>query len=180
MKKFITLVVLSLLSSTSYSQNMIGYVDEYHTEKEIVTASKKVNCPNGFMISHDKIIPMVIILDNSMTYNVSEGIFNGEKKLLNQNEIAIKLQNMVTATFNIISSTIVVNNYKPFLIVQFENKKSKGKETIIVPLMEENNYLKMQGTPVKQSTIAGKTSVIVYDVIETKLNDYVGHLALLK
>ena len=56
----------------------------------------------------------------------------------------------------------------------------KSKETIIIPLVEENNYLKMQGTPVKQITVGGKTHVIVYELIETKVNDYVGHLALLK
>ena len=79
-----------------------------------------------------------------------------------------------------ISSTISVKDYKPYLIANFENTTLKSKETIIIPLVEENNYLKMQGTPVKQTTKRGKTTAIAYDFIETKLNDYVGHLALLK
>ena len=180
MKNSVITIVLFLLSAVSYAQPIMSYDDEYDVKKTFVKPVKITHCPDGFAIVNDKVVPMVIVLDNKMTFTVSEGIFIGEKKLLNQNEISTKLQSMISAKSKLIATTILVNNYKPYLISHYENTISKSKETIIIPLVEENNYLKMQGTPVKQITVGGKKHVIVYEIIETKVNDYVGHLALLK
>lgn len=180
MKNSIATILLSLLSLTLFSQPVMNYDDEYELKKVLEAPNKTRHCPEGFMISNDKMIPLAIVLDNSMTFTVTEGIFNGEKKLLNEREISNKLKTMISAKSKMTSSTIAVNHYKPYLIAQFENSIYKSKETIIIPLQEENNYLKMQGKPVKKTTIGRKTTVIVYELIETKLNDYVGHLALLK
>lgn len=180
MKNSAITFILLVLSTALYAQPIMSYDDEYEVKKMLIKPTKNIQCPDGFVISNDKVVPMVIVLDNKMTFTVSEGIFNGEKKLLNIDEINAKLQAMISTKSILKAASIMVNNYKPYLIAQYENATSKSKETLIIPLAEENNYLKMQGTPVKRITAAGKTHVIVYELIETKVNDYVGHLALLK
>jgi hypothetical protein len=95
-------------------------------------------------------------------------------------EIANRLITFTNNNVSILSATILITNYKPYLVANYTCTSSLNKLKMIIPLVEENNYLKMQGVPIKQTNNMGKIKLTSCDLIETKINEYVGHVALLK
>ena len=180
MKNSTALMVLFLASLNLFAQPKMDYDDDYEVNSTLKTPEKVPYCPDGFILSNGKLLQKAIVLNNTMAYKIGDGFFNNEKKLMTLEEIADKLVTFTNSGCSILSATIVIMNYKPYLVANYAGTLKVNKIKIIIPLVEENNYLKMQGTPTKQSTIVGKTKIILYDLIETKINEYVGHVALLK
>ena len=180
MKNSIALMILFLISLNLFAQPKMDYDDDYEVKLTLKTPEKVAYCPDGFILSKGKLLQKAIVLNNTMAYKISDGFFNNQKKLMTLEEIAEKLITFTSSGYSISSATIVMMNYKPYLVANYTGTIKLNKIKIIIPLVEENNYLKMQGTPTKQLTIVGKTKIILYDLIETKINEYVGHVALLK
>lgn len=172
----ITLFLMGSLSAQvqSSEQNFTGSI-----------SNKKPAVPNiaakpGFRIYNGVEYPVVIIINEGKSYTISDGIFNGEKKLFDLKELEKKLNSITNETNTYSNCMILVSNSKPYLVAVIKNESKKTKETIIIQLAEENNYLKMKGCPVKKVTILGKTTIKIYSELENSPSEYVGHLILMK
>lgn len=180
MKNSIRLTVLFLISYNLFAQPKMDYDDDYQVKLTLTKLEKTPYCPEGFILSNGKLLPQAIVLNNTMAYKISDGYFNNEKKMMTLEEIANRLMTFTNNNVTILSATILITNYKPYLVANYTCTSSENKLKMIVPLIEENNYLKMQGKPTKQTNNMGKIKVTSCDLIETKINEYVGHVALLK
>ena len=169
-----------LLLQICFAQNeQNDFINLNVTSSKPATAKKQESKP-GFMNYNGVEYPVVIVLNEGKSYTISDGFFNGNKKMYNESELELKLNQITKESNDYIISTIIVSNSKPFLVTLIKSENKKTKETIVIPLVEENNYLKMKGAPVKSITISGKTTIKVYGEIDTKTNEYVGHLILMK
>ena len=182
MKKIILLFLIFIFNSSFvFSQSTMDY-DE--TDYKIDKKEKKVE-PNseintGLIIHKGREMSTVIVVDNGKSYVITDGVLNGSKKLMNNDEVESKLSSLATKNFKYSNSLILISDSKPYFIAIFKNDIKKAKETIIIPLVEENNYLKLSGYPVKKETILGKTVIKILPEIKVMGTEYVGHLALLK
>lgn len=182
MKKTTLLTVLLLfISLFIFSQSSMDYDEsDYKNDKVEKKTNTNLETNSGLMIYNGKEMSTVIVVDNGKTYAITDGVLNGSKKLMSNNEVEEKLSSLATTNFKYSNSLILVSDSKPYFIAIFKNDIKKTKETIIIPLVEENNYLKLNGYPVKKETVLGKTIIKILPEIKVFGTEYVGHLALLK
>ncbi len=182
MKKIAIITVLSfIISSLCYSQSEMDYDEnDYKIDKKEKKSDSNLDINPGFVVYNGKEMPTVIVVDNGKSYAITDGVINGTKKLMSSSEVENKLSSLASTNFIYSNSLILVSDSKPYLIAIFKNNLKKTKETIIIPLVEENNYLKLNGFPVKKETVLGKTVIKIMPEIKIYGSEYVGHLALFK
>ena len=167
------------LTISIFAQPQSNEMDGIQTSKEILK-NNYITKP-GFMMHNGQELPVVMVVNDNKTYSISDGALNGSKKLLNLNELEAKFYDITKEGSNLYSnSMILISDLKPYLITIIKNDFNNAIETLVVPLVEENNYLKMQGMPYKRTVVSGKTVIKFYPIIETKTTDYVCHIALMK
>ena len=181
MKKLIYTQLIFLFSIlTCFSQGEVDFEGfTIKTQEEQKLKNNYVSSP-GTMMHNGKEMPTVIVLVDGKSYTVSDGFINGNKKMLNSDEVESRLSQFSSSDFNYVNSTILITNQKPYLVALFKNDKKKIKETLIIPLVEENNFLKLEGNPIKRTTVLGKSIIKVYPPIKIFENEFVGNLALMK
>ena len=167
------------LTISIFGQPQSNEIEGIQTRKEILK-NNYITKP-GFMMHNGEELPVVLVLDNNKTYTISDGELNGNKMLLNTSELEAKFLNITKEGTNQYSnSMILISDLKPYLITVIKNDFNNAVDTLVVPLIEENNYLKMQGLPYKRTVVSGKTIIKFYPIIDTKTTDYVCHIALMK
>ncbi len=174
-------VILLFISVIVFSQSSMDYDEtDYKYDKSEKKNETNLEISPGLMIYNGKEMSTVIVVDNGKSYAITDGVLNGSKKLMSNQEVEEKLSTLATANFKYSNSLILISDSKPYFIAIFKNNIKKTKETIIIPLVEENNYLKLNGFPVKKETVLGKTVIKILPEIKIFGTEYVGHLALLK
>ena len=181
-KKIILISVLFCFAKIFCQGQSYYDAEVYNTSENLPENANKNNylTSPGYMMHNGKEMPTVIAVQNGASYLVTNGFFNGTKKMISEEEIKLKLNHIVSSNFNYLKSIILISDNKPFLITIYKNEKLNDEEKIIIQLKEENNFLIIDGLPIKKTTINGKTKIKVCQTIVSHLNDYVGHLTLLR
>jgi hypothetical protein len=141
-------------------------------------------CPNGTIALDGKCVTIDIPLQANA--KISDGMLDGKKQLLSIDELQKRLQYAQSKKAKYIGSAIKTIEDKQYLIAAYNN--NKNLETVVVPLINENGFLKMTTTATIVTESDGKKLTFTKDEPVKKKrkqassseHHYVGHVTLLR
>jgi hypothetical protein len=141
-------------------------------------------CPTGTIAMDGKCVTIDIPLLANAT--ISDGILDGKKQLLNKDDLQKHLQYAKPKGATYIGSAIKTIDDMQYLITTYNN--NKNLETVVVPLVNENGFLKMSTTATIVSESNGQKIIFTKDEPTKKKrkqtsnteHNYIGHVTLLR
>ncbi len=140
-------------------------------------------CPTGTIGVDGKCVTIDIPLGANA--RVTDGMFDGKKQMLNEEELQKLTKNKFIKGATYVGTVIKTIDEKPYLISVYHKKQEI--QTIIVPLVNENGFLKMQNTSTIVTETNGQKLIFTKDEPvkrkrsqEVENHHLIGHVTLLR
>lgn len=116
-------------------------------------------------------------------FSMNYGMLNGRKELMSNEETDAKIGRhhfKFGSEYQFKGSYIKFIDAVPIIMSIYYDDYNKIIQTIMIPLIDEKGYLKMQGVSTLITQVGDKKTVSIGPTISSKYQDYVGHVTLLK
>jgi hypothetical protein len=137
-------------------------------------------CPTGTIGVEGKCVPLVTILGGN--YAISDGILNGKKELMSSEEVnnAVGRYLQFGVKYQFKGSVIKNIDGVPNVVAVYYSETDKAIQTILIPLINEKGYLKMQDASTLITQVGDKQTISKGATVSFEKHVYVGHVTLLR